>query len=308
MNNDLLKIFPLKIQRLIVHRLQNYWHLLQEIRLRLNQPIELIFDTHVEWITEITFTKNDSQYVLNQLSEFSLYRLQDELREGYITIAGGHRVGLAGEVNTLNGQVRSLKYVTFFNIRLAKAKKDCAHNLLSHIYDKNYLNTLIIGAPQTGKTTLIRDIARIIATGINHIPAKKVCIIDERSEIAAAKNGIPQHNVGVRTDVLDACPKAEGMMMAIRSLSPDVIIVDEIGSKEDVQALLEAAQAGVAIICTIHGKSLQHLKRRPNLKSIFEQKVFERFVVLNAAKCGVVQSIYNQLENNLVSYTQQWVT
>src|SRR5690625_1424580 len=298
MNNDLLKIFPISIQRVIATSLQTNWHILQEIRLRLNQPIELIFDTHVEWITKITFTKNDSQYVLNQLSEFSLYRLQDELREGYITIAGGHRVGLAGEVNTLNGKVKSLKNVTFFNIRLAKAKINCAQTLLSHIYDKTYLNTLIIGAPQTGKTTLIRDMARMIATGIQHIPAKKVCIIDERSEIAAAKNGIPQHDVGRRTDVLDACPKAEGMMMAIRSLSPDVIIVDEIGSLADVQALLEAAQAGVAIICTIHGKSLQQLKNRPTLKDLFTQTIFTRFITLNSLKQGVIEAIYNQHEKN----------
>jgi len=308
MKNDILKLFSLPIKRAIANNVLSRWHLLQEIRLRFNQPIELIFDTHVEWIEQVFFTKDDSQFLLNQLSEFSLYRLQDELREGYLTIAGGHRVGLAGEVNTLNGQVKAIQTITFFNIRIAKAKKGVAKRLHTYIYDKNYLNTLLIGAPQTGKTTLIRDLARIIATGSNNVPAKKVCIIDERSEIAAAKNGVPQHDVGLRTDVLDACPKAEGMMMAIRSLSPDVIIVDEIGSLADVQALLEAAQAGVAIICTIHGKSLQQLKNRPTLKDLFTQTIFTRFITLNSLKQGAIEAIYNQHEKNIFYHSQQWIT
>lgn len=305
---EVLNLFPEMLKHLLKQHIKQKWDILQEIRLRLNKPIELFFDTHIEWIDHVKFSQADSQYLLNQLSEFSLYRLQDELREGYITISGGHRVGLAGEVSTLDGTVKSIKHITFFNIRLAKAKKFCAQSIVLKLYEQNYLNTLIIGPPQSGKTTIIRDLSRMIASGNHHIPATKVCIIDERSEIAAAKNGIPQHDVGLRTDVLDACPKAEGMMMAIRSLSPEVIIVDEIGSKKDIQALLEASQAGVCIICTIHGESLKQIKRRPALKKIFQQKIFSRFVLLSRTKPGVVQGIFNEREKILFHDQEKWVT
>jgi len=307
MKDKVLRLFPLHLKQAVEEKIARQWQALQEIRLRLNQPIELVFDTHVQWIETSIFSQKDSHFVLNQLSEFSLYRLQDELRAGYLTIEGGHRVGLAGAINTVNGQVKTIKHITFFNIRLAKEKIDLAYPLMSYIYERNYLNTLIIGAPQTGKTTLIRDLTRIIATGYRNVPAHKVSVIDERSEIAAAKNGIPQHDVGLRADILDACPKAEGMMMAIRSLSPDVIIVDEIGSAADVNALLEAAQAGVAIICTIHGNSLNRVKQRPALQQLFEQKIFERCIVLKSNQRSSVAAIYNAQDKDIYGRTNQWI-
>lgn len=307
MKEQILRLFPVTMKQAIDEYVAERWQILQEIRLRLNQPIELIFDTHVQWIDTSLFSQKDSQFVLNQLSEFSLYRLQDELRAGYLTIEGGHRVGLAGEINTINGQVKTIKHVTFFNIRLAKEKVDLAYPLMSYIYHHNYLNTLLIGAPQTGKTTLIRDLTRIIATGYRNVPAQKVCVIDERSEIAAAKNGIPQHDVGLRTDILDACPKAEGMMMVIRSMSPDVIVVDEIGSATDVQALLEAAQAGVAIICTIHGSSLNQVQRRPTLQQLFKQKIFERCIILKSNQRSSIAAIYNEVGKNIYGRPNQWI-
>src|SRR5699024_9713983 len=128
--------------------------------------------------------------------------------------------------------------------------------------------------------TFIRDVTRLIATGWKNISAKKVGVIDERSEIGASINGVPQHNLGFRTDVMDACPKAEGMMMMIRSMSPDILVVDEIGSSQDVQALMEAVNAGVTVICTIHGQSMEELKKRPSLQPIFDQNIFQRFIVL----------------------------
>src|SRR5699024_3019388 len=257
---EIIRLFPEMIQNRLIKQLHEHWHHIQEIRIRLDKPIELIFDRHTEWMTDIRPSRKDTIYIMNQLSEFSLYRMEDELREGYITIEGGHRVGLAGKVNTRGGQVKAIKDVTFLNIRIAKESIGIAQSILPYIYDKDYCNTLLIGAPQTGKTTLIRDMARIVATGEKMIRPKKVGVIDERSEIAASINGVPQHQLGYRTDVMDACPKAEGMMMMIRSMSPEVLVVDEIGSYDDVQALLEAINAGVTIFCTIHGRSLEELK------------------------------------------------
>ncbi|SEQ20166.1 stage III sporulation protein AA [Virgibacillus subterraneus] len=303
---EILRLFPERIRRAIQSKTKDRWKVMQEIRFRLNQPVELIFDDHTEWIESIKPDRNESIFVLNQLSEFSLYRMEDELREGYVTIEGGHRVGLSGKVNTLNGAVKAIQYIAFFNIRIAKQKVGAALSLIPYLYtDSNYQNTLFIGAPQTGKTTLIRDVARLIGTGWSTVSAQKVGIIDERSEIGGSKKGIPQHDLGLRTDVMDACPKAEGMMMMIRSMSPEVLIVDEIGSANDVQALMEAINAGVTVICTIHGKSIEELKKRPSLKPLFEYDVFQRIVLLDRQrKPGYIHRIYNQKEENILQKTR----
>ncbi|WP_343752910.1 stage III sporulation protein AA [Lentibacillus halophilus] len=299
---EILRLFPERIRQAIDHKAANQWGFIQEIRFRIQQPVELIFDDHTEWIGHVRPDRKDSLFVVNQLSEFSLYRMEDELREGYVTIEGGHRVGLSGKVNTMHGQVKAIQHIASFNIRIAKQKIGAAKSFIPYLYRNHYVNTLLIGPPQTGKTTLIRDISRLIGTGWGNARARKVCIVDERSEIAGSKKGIPQHELGVRTDVMDACPKKEGMMMMIRSMSPEILIVDEIGSTSDAQALMEAVNAGVTVICTIHGESLMELKKRPSLQPLFEYDVFERFVLLNRDKRpGDIHRIYNQKEENLLT-------
>lgn len=298
--DEILRLFPEDMRREIHKVVGKRWMFLQEIRIRLLQKVELIFDMNTEWL-EIKPSKRDCLFILNQLSEFSLYRMEDELREGYITIEGGHRVGLAGKVNTLNGVVKAIQYITFMNIRIAKAREGVALPILPYMYNEKYLNTLFVGPPQTGKTTLIRDVTRIIASGWRHVDAKKVGVIDERSEIAGAIKGIPQHNVGLRTDVMDACPKAEGMMMLIRSMSPEIIVVDEIGSVEDVKSLMEAIHAGVTVICTIHGQSIEELRRRPSLEPIFKERIFQRTILLEKnVRPGYIKHIYNTDHTNIL--------
>ncbi|ASN05277.1 stage III sporulation protein AA [Virgibacillus necropolis] len=299
--DEIVRLFPEHIKDAIQRKVQDRWTELQEIRFRLNQPIELIYDSKIDWIHSVKPESQDGIFVLNQLSNFSLYRMEDELREGYITIEGGHRVGLAGKVNTLGGTVKAIQHITFFNIRIAKQKINVASPIIPYMYKEKYMNTLFIGAPQTGKTTLIRDIVRLIATGWKDIPAKKVAVIDERSEIGGSIKGVPQHNVGIRTDVMDACPKAEGMMMMIRSMSPDVLVVDEIGSKKDVQALMEAILAGVVVVCSVHGQTLEEIKKRPSMQTLFQQNVFKRFVLLEKnQQPGFVHAIYDEVGINLL--------
>lgn len=139
---------------------------------------------------------------------------------------------------------------------------------------------MIIGPPQTGKTTLLRDFARIISGGGQDGVPYKVGIVDERSEIAGSVNGIPQLTFGPRIDVLDACPKAEGMMMMIRSMSPDVLVVDEIGRKEDSEAIMEAVNAGIKLFMTTHGNSLDEVRKRPSLSPLIEMGIFQRYIEL----------------------------
>lgn len=299
--DEILRLFPENFRQALNKKISGRWSKIQEIRFRLQQPLELVFDGHTEWLDRLKPDKNDGMFLLNQLSEFSLYRMEDELREGYVTIEGGHRVGLSGKVNTLNGQVKAIQNITYFNIRIAKQTIGAARPLIPYLYDHQYLNTLLIGPPQTGKTTLVRDLTRLIGTGWDKAGAHKVGVVDERSEIGGSKKGVPQHDLGLRTDVMDACPKDEGMMMMIRLMSPEVLVVDEIGSESDVAALMEAINAGVAVICTIHSNSLEALKKRPSLKPLFTQHVFQRFVLLNRREGpGAIYRIYNEHEENLL--------
>ncbi|WP_337017492.1 stage III sporulation protein AA [Oceanobacillus massiliensis] len=302
---EIMRLFPGEIRQAIQRRIGDRWNYLQEIRIRLYRPIELIFDDAAEWLELVVPDNKDGTYLINQLSSFSLYRMEDELREGYITVEGGHRVGIAGRVITSSGKVKALQNITFFNIRIAKEKIGSATGLVQHIFSRKYLNTLIVGPPQTGKTTLIRDLTRLIASGYGKISPRKVGVIDERSEIGASLKGVPQHNLGLRTDVLDACPKSDGMMMMIRSMSPDVLVVDEIGSGEDIAALMEAINAGVTIICSIHGNDLKELKKRPSLQQLFEQQIFDRYILLDKLhRPGEAAKILDKKETELLSRTR----
>jgi stage III sporulation protein AA len=273
------------IEKYPSHLLEN----IEEIRLRLHRPLEVIIrgKPHFPALhsTNYVVTPDDTTQLLNRISQYSIYTLEEELKRGYITIQGGHRVGLAGKVITEKGEVKAIRDVTFFNIRIARQCIGIAKPYLPFLTTPTgeWQNTIIIGPPQSGKTTLLRDIARLVSVGVDEqsIPTYKVGIVDERSEIAGCVKGIPQHDLGWRVDILDSCPKAEGMMMLIRSMSPDVIVVDEIGSKADSEAIMEAVNAGVKLIVTAHGYDWADLLKRPSLKPLLELDIFSRFVILS---------------------------
>lgn len=258
---------------------------IEEIRVRIHRPIEITMNGIPHFLS-YSVLPEDAVQLLNKISHFSIYTMEEELQRGYITVAGGHRIGLAGKVILEQGRVKAIRDISSFNIRIAKEKLGIAEVLIPFIREEGWRHTMIIGAPQTGKTTLLRDIARIISTGDSRrgFQAEKVGVIDERSEIAGCINGIPQLTFGPRIDILDACPKAEGMMMMIRSMSPDVLVVDEIGRKEDAEAIMEAIHAGIKLIMTTHGNSLAEIHNRPSLKEIIDRKIFQRFVVLTRKK------------------------
>ncbi|PAE43934.1 stage III sporulation protein AA [Bacillus sp. 7884-1] len=257
---------------------------LEEIRIRIDRPIEITMKGAPMFLSYI-IRQEDAFNLLNKISQFSIYTLEEELKRGYITVSGGHRIGLAGKVILEEGKVKAIRDIASFNIRIAKEKIGIADKIIPFIFNHSWMHTMIVGPPQTGKTTLLRDIARIISSGNQEkgVHANKVGIVDERSEIAGCVHGIPQMTFGHRLDVLDACPKAEGMMMMIRSMSPDVLVVDEIGRMEDAEAIQEAVHAGIKLIMTTHGTSLEEAKNRPSLKSIIDQNIFQRFIVLSRA-------------------------
>ncbi|MDR4314446.1 stage III sporulation protein AA [Niallia circulans] len=269
---------------------------MEEIRVRIGRPLEVFINGRSIFFPFIV-SKEDGNQLLNKISQYSVYTMEEELKRGYITIQGGHRIGLAGKVILQDSKVKAIRDVASFNIRIAKEQIGIANPFIPYLYDKGkWRHTMIIGPPQTGKTTLLRDIARLISSEAENSLLKpaKVGIVDERSEIAGCLDGIPQMTFGPRVDVLDACPKAEGMMMMIRSMSPDVLIVDEVGRKEDEEAILEAVNAGIQLIMTTHGSSLEEVKKRPMLSSMIKMGIFERYIELNRRKGpGTVTAIKN---------------
>lgn len=280
---------------------------LEEIRLRQNRPLVLGLtsgDSYLGPNGEPTdnplraylVTEDDIKRVTRMVSNSSLYALEEELKNGYVTLPGGHRVGITGKVVVEAGKVKTIKYISGFNIRISREVKGIAQNILPHILDgrENVRHTLILSPPRCGKTTLLRDMVRLLSNGVPELnfPGVTVGLVDERSELAGCYRGIPQRDVGLKTDVLDGCPKAEGMMMLLRAMAPQVLATDEIGKQEDIRALEEVINAGVTVLTTVHGSSLEEIARRPALKYLLGLKVIERFIILGRSRgVGTVEEI-----------------
>lgn len=266
---------------------------LQEIRLRVQAPVTVLIDNR-EWFVngkgELTDRQpmeagsrpEELEAILKHLCQYSIYAFADEIRQGFLTIQGGHRIGLAGQVILgEENKIRNMKYIRYLNIRIAHELKGVADPVIPHLYEKGQvLNTLLISPPGCGKTTMLRDLIRQISDGTVYGRGVNVSVVDERSEIAGSYLGIAQNDVGIRTDVLDGCPKVEGMMLLIRSMAPQVLAVDELGSDSDIQALFMASGCGCKLIATIHGSSVEEIKGKKYMRYVLENRFFDRYVVL----------------------------
>ncbi len=303
---EILPLLPLNIAELIKKVPINQLLNLEEIRLRPTKPLMLVMnneDFMINYDGRITreyskayqTTKDDIYKTFHFISQYSVYSFEEELRNGYITLSGGHRVGFSGRVLLENENIKTIKYISGFNIRIAREVIGAADKVLPYIINcGKVLNTLIISPPKAGKTTILRDIVRQLSSGIDELGIKgfNIGLVDERSEIACCYEGIPQNDVGIRTDVLDGCPKAKGIMLLLRSMSPDIIATDEIGRNEDVIAIEEAINTGVAIITTAHGSDLDDIRRRPTIKKLINKGFFDRYIILGTSSgVGSIEAI-----------------
>jgi stage III sporulation protein AA len=303
--SQLLKAIPPRLQAKVT-----------EIRIRVNQPLLLVLGNH-DIMLDVSgqassqaqayhCTIQDLLRTFQLICKNSVYAFEPELRQGYLTITGGHRVGLAGQATAFNGAVKTLTHISSLNIRLARAIPGCADPILPFIIDDvshRIYNTLLISPPRCGKTTILRDLIRQLSTGkaTLGIAGVQIGLVDERSEIAACENGIPSIDLGPRVDVLDACPKASGLLMLIRSMAPEVVATDELGRLEDAAAVREAIHAGVSVIATVHSRTISELRERPHVGELIQQKMFERYVILsNRLGPGTIEEIYDSCQEKVI--------
>ena len=278
MNQEIINIMPVRMKKELIH-CQALGEA-QEIRVRIGRRIHIITEREDYEVVSGTIpdliTAADIREITESISGYSLFACEEELKNGYITLRGGHRIGIAGEVVSEGGKIKTIKNISSFNIRVSHQVRGSADELMPYIDKCKYL--LLISPPRKGKTTLLRDILRQLSDR----PMENVAIVDERSEIASCYRGRPENDVGERTDVLDNCPKAEGMMMLLRSMSPTIIGVDEIGKREDVEAVLRVVNCGVRVIATIHGENPGQIRQKAVFRELFEQKIFDCCILLKS--------------------------
>lgn len=296
MEENLLNYFPINLRKKIAGQVNNFSKI-EEIRLRTNKPIILKGNLY-EDIIKYNISYREIVETLQKICENSIYSYQNQICNGFITIKGGHRVGITGNVVIENNKIININYISSINLRIAREIIGSSKKILGHILNLNantVYNTLIISSPGAGKTTILRDVIRNLSNGIPQIRFNGITVglVDERCEISATYKGTQEKDVGIRTDVLTNVSKGTGLKMLIRSMSPKVVVADEIGTYDDIEAINYATCSGVKGIFTAHGKDLEEILINPILRRILKTHVFEKIIFLDSnGRRGEISKIY----------------
>ncbi len=271
---------------------------INEIRLRTGKPLCAVVKGVCKYVGKsprlydnplfgALCTETQLQQTFMGVCRHSVYAYEDQINEGYITLPGGHRAGICGRTVKSDGIYR-LGEVYGICIRIAGEKRNCGEKIARHlIKNGSLLSGIIISPPGGGKTTMLRDTARILSDS-----GRRVCIVDERGEIAALHNGMPQLDIGINTDIIDNMEKSKAIMIACRSLCPEIIIFDEIGSVEEARAVTAALNCGVAVLTSVHGNDFESALLRPQLSMLVAAQTIDKaFVLSGAASPGTIRMI-----------------
>lgn len=273
---DIFNFFPQRIVEVLKGYItSSNYNFLEEIRIRINRPIVIKYNMNFE-ILDYVIKTDDIQEIMQYITENSVYSYQNQICEGFITLKGGHRVGISGNVAMENEKVRNINYIFSLNFRIAKQIIGASEKILNKVYNDGIIyNTLIVSPPGGGKTTILRDLIRVLSS------YKTIGVVDERGEIAAMYKDNLQNDLGLNVDVLNNIKKSIGIKMLIRSMSPDLICADEIGTKEDIEAIKYAVTSGVNGVFTAHGETINKINQNPILKDLIEDKLIDQIILLN---------------------------
>ncbi|MDQ5983677.1 MAG: hypothetical protein RUMPE_00701 [Eubacteriales bacterium SKADARSKE-1] len=284
---------------------------IQEIRLRAFKPVILHFKNESYFLSKngellqevgqdaIVATQSDITNSLNKMCSYSIYSYQNELKNGYITLKGGHRVGVCGTAVFNNDTFTNIKDISSINIRIARNVNCVQTEVIKNLIDK-FSGILIVGEPASGKTTFLRDIAKKLSIGFFK-DMKKVVVIDERGEFSGTSNGIAQNDMGF-CDILNDYPKPIGIMQALRTLSPEIIICDEIGGDSDIKAIESGINSGVKFIASMHAGNIYELLRRPPAKRVLNTGAFDKVVMLKGKNApGEIERIFSLPNNDFLN-------